>query len=379
MSITPEQRLQELRGSESEPAFVASQYNKRFRVAVIGSGNWGTAVAKIVAENCMQKPYLFHRDVKMWVRSNEISDMKMPDIINTYHENIKYLPGVTLPFNLFAYPDIREVVKDADILIINLPHQFLGSVCDQLKGIDFSKSVAISCLKGINVSAQGVHLLHEVIEDKLGLHCGVLSGANIASEVGRERFSETTVAFPQPKWYEEGDADEQLIKELFQRPYFHVQVSDDVCGVSVSGALKNVVAIGAGLIEGVGWGENAKTAVMRRGLLEMIKFGDVFFKDKCRMETFTTESAGVADLITSCSGGRNARVGRAFARTGKPIHEVEKELLDGQSAQGLVTGAEVIELLEASGKLDEFPLLVAIHDIVNNKLHVSELPSRIAE
>lgn len=379
MNIAPEDRLKQLRGSKNEPAYLASQYNKRFRVAVIGSGNWGTAVAKIVAENCLEKPYLFHRDVKMWVRSNEISDMKMPDIINTYHENVKYLPGVTLPFNLFAMPDIRQVAEDADLLVINLPHQFLGSVCEQLKGIDFSRSAAISCLKGINVSAEGVELLHDIVEKKLGLHCGVLSGANIASEVGRERFSETTVAFPEPKWYEPGEVDEHLIKELFYRPYFHVQVSDDVCGVSISGALKNVVAIGAGLVEGAGWGENAKTAVMRRGLLEMIKFGDTFFKGKCRLETFTTESAGVADLITSCSGGRNARVGRAFARTGKPIEAIEKELLNGQSAQGIVTGGEVIELLEATDKLKEFPLLVAIHDIVNNKLHISDLPSRIAE
>uniref|UniRef100_A0A140JW77 Glycerol-3-phosphate dehydrogenase [NAD(+)] n=1 Tax=Wickerhamiella versatilis TaxID=27304 RepID=A0A140JW77_WICVE len=376
---TPQERLAQLRGNQDAPASVASKYNKRFRVGVIGSGNWGTAVAKIVAENCLEKPYLFHRDVKMWVREEEVSDMKLTDIINSYHENVKYLPEVTLPFNLFAEPDIRKVADGADLLVINLPHQFLGSVCDQMKGIDFSKSSAISCLKGINVSADGVELLHDVVEKKLGLHCGVLSGANIASEVARERWSETTIAFPLPSWYQQGDADENLIKELFYRPYFHVQVSDDVCGASISGALKNVVALGAGLVEGAGWGDNAKAAVMRRGLLEMIKFGNVFFPGKCRPETFTTESAGVADLITSCAGGRNVKVGRAFARTGKPLEVIEKELLNGQSAQGIITGREVMELLTATKKEDEFPLLGAIYDIVHNKLHISNLPERIAD
>uniref|UniRef100_A7VL17 Glycerol-3-phosphate dehydrogenase [NAD(+)] n=1 Tax=Wickerhamiella versatilis TaxID=27304 RepID=A7VL17_WICVE len=376
---TPQERLAQLRGNEDAPASVASKYNKRFRVGVIGSGNWGTAVAKIVAENCLEKPYLFHRDVKMWVREEEVSDMKLTDIINSYHENVKYLPEVTLPFNLFAEPDIRKVADGADLLVINLPHQFLGSVCDQMKGIDFSKSSAISCLKGINVSADGVELLHDVVEKKLGLHCGVLSGANIASEVARERWSETTIAFPLPSWYQQGDADDNLIKELFYRPYFHVQVSDDVCGASISGALKNVVALGAGLVEGAGWGDNAKAAVMRRGLLEVIMFGNVFFPGKCRPETFTTESAGVADLITSCAGGRNVKVGRAFARTGKPLEVIEKELLNGQSAQGIITGREVMELLTATKKEDEFPLLGAIYDIVHNKLHISNLPERIAD
>lgn len=314
----------------------------------------------------------------MWVRQEKVGDMNLTDIINLHHENVRYLPEVRLPDNLVADPEIRNVAEGADLLVFNLPHQFLGSVCDQMKGIDFSRSSAISCLKGLNVSAQGVELLSNVVEEKLGLHCGVLSGANIASEVAREKWCETTVAYPLPKWYKPGEIDEDLIKALFHRPYFHVQVSSDTAGVSIGGALKNVVAIGAGLVEGAGWGDNAKAAVMRRGILEMIKFGVTFFPGTLP-ETFTNESAGVADLITSCAGGRNVKVGRAFARTGKPLEEIEKELLNGQSAQGIITAREVHELLSEKNMLNEFPLLVAIYEVAHGKLHISQLPDRIAD
>lgn len=378
MSNVAVERLRKLQGSLHSVSTVAKNYRKKFRIAVIGSGNWGTAVAKIVAENASEKTSLFEPEVRMWVREERVGEMNLTEIINAYHENVKYLPEVRLPQNLVADPDIRHVADGADLLVFNLPHQFLGSVCDQMKGIDFSRSSAVSCLKGINVSSEGAELLSSVVEKKLGLHCGVLSGANIASEVAREKWCETTVAYPLPKWFKVGEIDEDLIKELFHRPYFHVQVSSDTAGVSIGGALKNVVAIGAGLVEGAGWGDNAKAAVMRRGILEMIKFGTTFFPGT-RPETFTNESSGVADLITSCAGGRNVKVGRAFARTGKPLEEIEKELLNGQSAQGIVTAREVFELLSAKNKLAEFPLLVAIYEVAHGKLHISDLPDRIAD
>jgi glycerol-3-phosphate dehydrogenase (NAD+) len=336
----------------------------------------GTTIAKIVAENAAAHPNLFQNEVRMWVYEELVEGRKLSEIINQDHENVRYLPGIKLPNNLVADPDIKHTVEGADIIVFNIPHQFLKSICKQLQGTDFSGARAVSCLKGLTVDENGVYLLSDYIQEQLGLHCGVLSGANLAPEVAQEKFSETTVAYPKPKNYFEGDVDEDLIWTLFHRPYFHVSVSDDTAGVSIGGALKNVVAIGAGLVYGAGWGDNAKAAIMRRGLMEMIKFAHTFFPSS-KPETFTYESAGLADLITSCAGGRNVRVGVETAKSGKPIEEVEKYLLDGQSAQGITTMKEVYALLTHKKMEHEFPLLIAIYDICYGDLKIDDLPKRL--
>ncbi|CAN6670750.1 glycerol-3-phosphate dehydrogenase [NAD(+)] 1 [Trichomonascus vanleenenianus] len=348
---------------------------KRFKVCVVGSGNWGTTIAKIVAENTAAHPDVFEKEVNMWVFQEQIEGRNLTDIINTDHENVKYLPEIKLPHNLVANPDIVDTVTDCDLVVFNIPHQFLRNICKMLSGIDFAGVRAISCLKGLEVSKDGVFLLSDYIKDQLGMHCGVLSGANLAPEVAREKFCETTIAYDRPDDFFEGDIDANILKTLFQRTYFHVRVSSDAAAVSIGGALKNVVAIAAGFVEGHGWGDNAKAAIMRRGLLEMIKFGVTFFPG-CKPETFTEESAGVADLITSCAGGRNCRIGREFAKnTSEPIEEVEKRLLNGQSAQGLATAMEVHELLTARNMIDDFPLFTATYKIAFEGMSIDDLPA----
>lgn len=227
MTATPSSRLQELLGSKSAPAYIASNYRQRFRVGVIGAGQWGTAIARIVAHNCMGKPYLFHRDVKMWVHEEMISDMKLTDIINTYHENVKYLPEVSLPFNLFAISDIHKVAEDADILVISLPFERLGEVCEQMKDIKFEKCAAILCSKEAKVSPEVEESLQATVE-KLGLHPGVLTSTTIATEVAQHQPTTSLVSFSRPSWYVQGDMDKGLIRNLFTRPYFHVEVADDI-------------------------------------------------------------------------------------------------------------------------------------------------------
>lgn len=353
-------------------------YSRKFKAAIVGSGNWGTAVAKLVAENCAEKKDLFEEEVKMWVFEEQIDGKKLTEIINEKHENVKYLPEVELPVNLRANPDLRDVVLDADIIVINIPHQFLRNICKQLADIDFSKKYAISCLKGLNISPKGPELLSDYIVEHLGLHCGVLSGANIASEVARGKWSETTVAFPPHPEYKEGDPDSLLMRDLFERPYFHVQVSEDTAGVSIGGALKNVIAVGAGIVEGAGWGDNAKSGIMRHGIVEMVKFGKTFFPT-FKARTICYESAGVADLITTCSAGRNVKVAREFIKQNRPIEEIEKELLNGQSAQGVVTMDEVHELLTNQNIYHEFPLMAAIYKVVREGLPVEDLVDQLLE
>ncbi|BAP69368.1 glycerol-3-phosphate dehydrogenase [NAD+] 1 [Kluyveromyces marxianus] len=351
-----------------------------FKVTVIGSGNWGTTIAKVVAENCALRPNLFVKRVDMWVFEEQIDGEKLTEIINTRHENVKYLPGIKLPNNLVANPDIVDAAKDADILVFNIPHQFLPKVCSQLKGKIKPQARAISCLKGFDVGKDGVKLLSTYIKDTLNIECGALSGANLAPEVAKENWSETTVAYQIPEDYKGAgkDVDHSLLKALFHRPYFHVNVIHDVAGISVAGALKNVIALGCGYVEGLGWGNNASAAIQRVGLSEMITFGRMFFPE-CRVETFYKESAGVADLITTCAGGRNVRVAKHMAITGKSALEAEKELLNGQSAQGIITTKEVHEWLETCGKINEFPLFEAIYQITYGNASMEQIPEMIEE
>lgn len=353
-----------------------------YKVTVIGSGNWGTTIAKVVAENTAERPQLFERQVDMWVFEEKINGENLTEIINTKHENVKYLPGIRLPDNLHAEPSIVKAAENADLLIFNIPHQFLPSITKQLKNANLKPYVrAISCLKGLEVTTSGCKLLSTYITENLGIHCGALSGANLAPEVAKEKWSETTVAYRTPLDFQGvgKDIDRVVLRAAFHRPYFHVRVIEDVAGVSLAGALKNVVALGVGFVHGLNWGDNAASAIQRFGLNETIKFAEVFFPGETNQDTFTKESAGVADLITTCAGGRNVRVAKEMAITGKSAQEVEKEILNGQSAQGIITCKEVHELLKAKNLTKEFPLFEAIYQIVYGTESIERLPELIEE
>lgn len=367
-----------VRRSQSSTSLKA--VDKPFKVTVIGSGNWGTTIAKVVAENTELNPQIFVSRVDMWVFEEKIEGRNLTEIINTEHENVKYLPGIKLPENLVANPNLIDAVKGADILIFNIPHQFLPRIVGNLKGHVEPHARAISCLKGFEVGKKGVQLLSTYVTEELGIQCGALSGANLAPEVAKEHWSETTVAYHIPKDFrgEGKDVDHKLLKALFHRPYFHVNVIEDVAGISIAGALKNVVALGCGFVEGLGWGNNAAAAIQRVGLGEIIKFGQMFFPES-RVQTYYQESAGVADLITTCSGGRNVRVAKHMAKTGKSALDAEKELLNGQSAQGIITCKEVHEWLETCEMTHEFPLFEAVYQIVYNNVPMQNLPEMIEE
>lgn len=370
-----------------------------------------------MAENVREHPDLFDQQVRMWVYEETITlpkdsrhydesselctqPQKLTELINHFHENIKYLPGIALPDNITATASLEEAVKDSTILIFNLPHQFIGGICDQLKGKTLPYARGISCVKGVLVSSEGVSLFSEDIGTKLGIYCGALSGANIATEVAQEKFSETTIAYDPPSIdsraptphgpspssshvnlteltpksgagetkkvrlqalpQEFPPLDHATFKTLFHRPYFHVSMVSDVAGVSLGGALKNIVALAAGFVEGLGWGDNAKAAIMRVGLLEMVRFGKEFFSGAVSTATFTEQSCGVADLITSCSGGRNARCAKLAVERGVPIDEVERTELNGQILQGTSTAKEVNSFLKNKGREADFPLFTAV-------------------
>ncbi|XP_059702825.1 glycerol-3-phosphate dehydrogenase 1-like protein [Haemorhous mexicanus] len=336
------------------------------KVCIVGSGNWGSAVAKIVGNN-VKKLQKFAPTVNMWVFEENIDGRKLTDIINTDHENIKYLPGYKLPDNVVAIPNLCEAVQDADLLVFVLPHQFIRKVCDEITGQVPSKALGITLIKGIDQGPEGLKLISDIIREKMGIDISVLMGANIANEVAADKFCETTIGC---KNLENG----LLFKELLQTPNFRITVVDDADAVEVCGALKNVVAVGAGFCDGLCYGDNTKAAVIRLGLMEMIAFAKIFCKGQVSTATFL-ESCGIADLITTCYAGRNRLVAEAFVKTGKSIEELEQEMLNGQKLQGPQTSAEVHQILKQKEMLDKFPLFTAVYEICYEGRPVTDIIS----
>jgi len=328
------------------------------KICIVGSGNWGSVIAKIVGNN-VQDNDKFDSRVTMYVYEEMIDGQKLTDIINTKHENVKYLPGVILPKNVIAIPDIVEASKDADILVFVLPHQFIRGILKMMKGHIKKGAIGVSLAKGLDISDKGLKLISEVITDELGVGCAVLMGANIAPEVAREDFCEATIGCNDP---EEG----RLLKEIMQTSYFRIVVVNDASTVELCGALKNIVATGAGFTDGLGLGNNTKAAVIRLGMMEMVKFCKMYSSDS-KIDTFL-ESCGIADLVTTSFSGRNKRVAEAFVKTGKSIETLEAEMLNGQKLQGPPTAAEIFVILKAKNMLDSFPLFVAIHRICTGEL-----------
>ncbi|GHJ86671.1 hypothetical protein NliqN6_3073 [Naganishia liquefaciens] len=342
----------------------------REKIAIVGSGNWGSAIAKIAAQNASRQPELFEADrIPMWVFEEEVNGRKLTEIINETRINEKYLPDIKLPDNVWATADLEEAVKDATIFIFVLPHQFLGKTIEQLKGRVSKGARGITLIKGVGVEGGEIQIFADTIERELGISCSALSGANIANEVAAEKFSETTIGYRKRE-------DGEMWQKLFATDFFKVQIVEDVAGVSLCGALKNIVAVGAGFMDGLGWGDNAKAAVMRNGLIEMKNFCLEFFETS-KAETFFQESAGVADLMTSCMGGRNRKCAEAFVKTGKSFHELEKEMLGGQKLQGIHTAEDVHNFLKARNRQDGYPLFEAIYECSWEGRDVKTIPKSL--
>lgn len=370
----------------------------------------GSTIGKILAENTREHSEIFEETVSMWVFDEDVDvpndetlrdqladkPVKLTHAINTVHQNIKYLPGIKLPVNLIANPDLQDTVKEASILVFNLPHQFISKTLDQINHQHLPYARGISCIKGVDVSDGTVTLYSEMIMEKLGIYCGSLSGANIAPEVAAEKLCETTIGYDGPPMdYKQPDGsprdnlikvDEQrqskskpshvklhpvpqtyphvdsgLLKKLFSRPYFNVNVVQDVSGVALGGALKNIIALAAGFVTGKGWGDNTKAAVIRMGVLEMVRFGRIWFPQSVEERTFTEESAGIADLVTSTSAGRNFRSACHAVEKGVSVDEIEETELGGQKLQGTSTARAVYEFLDKQGQCEQFPLFVFVY------------------
>mmetsp|Transcript_21470 Transcript_21470/g.44784 ORF Transcript_21470/g.44784 Transcript_21470/m.44784 type:complete len:421 (-) Transcript_21470:440-1702(-) len=395
---------------DSNPQTSSEELDK---VCIIGSGNWGSAICVSVGQNCQRFDH-FENKVNMWVYEEMVqledgSTRKLTEVINERHENVKYLPGIPLPENIVAVPDLAEACRGATLLIFVLPHQFLPKLLPTIQASAHPNCRGVSLIKGLDFDKDTKLpvLISQSIAESMGpeFQCGVLMGANVASEVAKGQMCESTLAS------NFGPPADELTRLVFDSPNFRVQHVSDVAGAEVCGALKNVVALGAGFVDALGMGGNTKAALLRVGLREMSKFCRMFF-DGVKDQTFT-ESCGMADLITTCYGGRNRLCAEAFAKERmaageaamsgenaqdgsgenpmsgessstayslmndteceKQWKEVEAKLLNGQKLQGTLTAMEVYALLESRGVLTAFPLIKTIYEIAFNGRPVQQI------
>lgn len=284
----------------------------------------------------------------------------------------RYLPGFKLPENVLAVVDLLEAAKDATMLVFVIPHQFVDRICEQLVGHIRSDARAISLIKGLDTATSeggatnaDIDLISSKIASKLSMDVSVLMGANLANDIAAERFSEATIG------YNKNQIDTaQEWRELFETRYFRIELIDDVCGVEICGALKNIVAVASGFVDGLygeGRGNNSKAAVMRLGMQEIRRFCLLFDGSTIQEETFWA-SCGLADMITSCYGGRNRKIGEAFARERQSsatltMEELEERLLHGQKLQGPATAWKVYQYLTARSLTDDYPLFTTVYRV----------------
>ena len=304
------------------------------RITVIGSGSWGTALAIQMARTGTK--------VTLWGRDAEL----MSDMAAT-RENKRYLPGAAFPGSLSVEADWDKALDGVNCVLVSVPSHSFRGILERLKGHELSIAWAT---KGLELST-GM-LPHQVVREVLP-ECeqyAVLSGPTFATEVGQDLPTAITVAASQPEFA-------SRLAGYLSSSSFLAYTSEDIVGVEVGGAVKNVLAIGAGLSDGLGFGANARVALINRGLREMKKLGVAM---GANAETFMG-LAGMGDLVLTCTDNqsRNRRMGLALA-AGKNVAEAEEEIQ--QVVEGVQAARAVYEQATRLGV--ELPIIEQVYNVV---------------
>ena len=282
-------------------------------VAVLGSGSWGTALAVLLAKKGCS--------VNLWGIPEE------SEAIARDRENARYLPGVRLPDTIHPTSDIDEALAGRDAVVLAIPSTGVRKVARLLEGKLSPDALLVNAGKGLesDTGLRGSQVIREELGDEIGRGCVALSGPNLAVELANDVPTATVVACPDPDRA-------AAAQELFWAPSLRVYRNPDVIGVELGGALKNVLAIGAGVSDGLGYGDNTKATLVTRGLMEMIRLGSALGADA---RTFTGLS-GFGDLVATCASrlSRNLRLGLMLGQ-GKSLEESLRTL--GQVAEGMHT------------------------------------------
>ncbi len=290
------------------------------RAAVLGTGSWGTAFAKVLADA--------GTDVVLWARRQELADA-----LNRTHENPDYLPGLRLPDNLSATSDARAAVAGADFVVLAVPSQSLRENLAAVAGALAPGAVLVSLMKGVELGT--LKRMSEVIAevaDVPATRVAVVSGPNLAREIALGQPAATVVACT------DGAAAARL-QAASLTPYFRPYTNTDVIGCELGGAVKNVIALATGMAEGMGLGDNTKASLMTRGLAETARLGVVLGADPLTFSGL----AGLGDLIATCSSplSRNRTFGEKLGR-GQTLEEILAQ--KQQTAEGVKSSRSILDL-----------------------------------
>ncbi|MDT2660940.1 NAD(P)H-dependent glycerol-3-phosphate dehydrogenase [Enterococcus hulanensis] len=311
------------------------------KVAVLGPGSWGTALAQVLAEN--------GHEVRLW--GNHEAQI---DEINTYHTNRHYLPDLKIPESMKGEKNLKNAVKDADAVLFVVPTKAIRSVAQEFAQVVENKPVIIHASKGLE---QDTHkriseVLIEEIPEEHRQGVVVLSGPSHAEEVAVHDITTITAACK----------DEELatyVQKLFMNDYLRIYTNPDVIGVEMGAALKNIIALGAGALHGLSYGDDAKAAIMTRGLAEISRLGVAMGANPL---TFIGLS-GVGDLIVTCTSvhSRNWRAGNLLGK-GHKLDEVLENM--GMIVEGVSTTKAAKELSDSMNV--SMPITETIYDVLYN-------------
>lgn len=316
-------------------------------IAIIGTGSWGTALSIVLADNG-------HR-VKMWGRrTGQVEE------INLNHKNDRYLPGIQLPVGITATTSMEEAIVDAELIVLVVPTKAMREVLRELNEKLDRPVMLVHASKGIEVDS--LERISEIIADEIDetkrKNIAVLSGPSHAEEVCLRQPTTVTVSSTDT---ESGE----VIQDLFINRRFRVYTNPDMIGVELGGALKNIIALGAGLSDGIGFGDNAKAALMTRGLAEIARLGT---KMGANPLTFSG-LAGMGDLIVTCTSthSRNWRAGNMIGQ-GKSLDEVLETM--GMVVEGVKTTEAAYRL--AKREEVEMPITHMLYKVLFEKQNSRE-------
>jgi glycerol-3-phosphate dehydrogenase (NAD(P)+) len=292
------------------------------KISVLGAGGWGTTLAILLHYN--------GHNVTLW----EYNKSYAKELIKK-HINTDYLPGIKIPKEILITHDIEESADDKNIIVLAVPSQFLRSVVKKISFSSIEDSILVSVSKGIekNTLMTMSQMLKDVFPHISEDQIGVISGPSHAEEVSRRIPTAVVAASSELET-------SKTIQTAFMTSYFRVYSSSDIYGVELGGAFKNIIAIGAGIIDGAGFGDNTKAAIMTRGVAEISRLGLAM---GARPETFAGLS-GMGDLIVTCMSrhSRNRYVGEQIGK-GKTLKEILKSM--EQVAEGVETTRSAKQLV----------------------------------
>ncbi|MGI2327074.1 NAD(P)H-dependent glycerol-3-phosphate dehydrogenase [Planococcus sp. YIM B11945] len=308
------------------------------KVSIFGAGSWGTALAFVLAQN--------GHDLLLWTHRSEQAEE-----ING-HTNQKYLKNIRLPDNLIATSDLPKAVNHADVFVLAIPTKGIREVCEKIKENLTKKVLFVHVSKGIEPDSlkRISEMIREEIPEQWIEDVVVLSGPSHAEEVVLEQPTTVSAAC-------ENTRSAEHVQDLFMNQYFRVYTNTDVIGVELGGALKNIIALAVGITHGLGYGDNAKAALMTRGLAEIARLGVKMGASPLTFSGLT----GVGDLIVTCTSvhSRNWRAGNLLGQ-GKSIEEVLEEM--GMVVEGIRTTKAAHQLAEAYDV--PMPITAALHSVL---------------